>query len=353
MSKLKTTYLGLELSHPVVASASPLSGSLDGVRRLEDGGASAIVLPSLFEEQILADESSPSRPSGPHMIRPGAYLELVRRAREAVSVPVIASLNGRTAGAWTSYGRSLQEAGAAAIEVNLFQVPTDVATTAAEVERRHVEVVEAARRWITIPLAVKIGPFFSAPAEMAARLVVAGADGLVLFNRFYQPDIDLKTLAWSRDAQLSTRAEIRVPLLWIALLHGRLPASIAATTGVQTAAEVVKYVLAGADVVMTTAALLRQGPSHVHVLVAGLEEFLERSRFHTVSEMRGVLSRRRMAGPNDGGRADYVSMLADYRGDWRGSASVARASGSYETRGREPAPPAGPAADVSARHPPP
>jgi dihydroorotate dehydrogenase (fumarate) len=327
VSKLKTTYLGLELAHPVLASASPLSGTLEGVRRLEDGGAAAIVLPSLFEEQILAFESASAVVSGsgamPYAgMRPDAYLELVRRAKEAVAVPVIASLNGTTPGDWAAYGRTLQEAGADAIELSIFHVPTDPMTTGGEVEQRHVDVVYAVRPWITIPLAVKIGPFFSAPAAIARRLVVAGADGLVLFNRFYQPDIDLKTLTWSRETQLSTRAEIRLPLLWIALLHGRLPVSIAATTGVQTGAEVVKYVLAGADVVMTTAALLRQGPAHLRVLIGGLEEFLDRSPFASVREMRGALSRRRIAGTDDAGRGDYIGMLADYQGDWRGSAGV-------------------------------
>jgi dihydroorotate dehydrogenase (fumarate) len=363
MPKLQTRYLGLELAHPVVASASPLSGTVDGVRRLEDGGAAAIVLPSLFEEQISAFETplagdrsgavggGPAAPAG--ALRPDAYLELVRRARDAVAVPVIASLNGTTPGSWAHYGRSLQEAGAAAVELNVFHVPSDLTTRGADVERRHAEVVHAAREAITIPLAVKIGPFFSAPADVARRLVVAGADGLVLFNRFYQPDIDLNTLTWARQTQLSSRQEILLPLHWIALLYGQLPVSIAATTGVQTAAEVAKYLLAGADVVMTTSALLRQGPAYTRVLVAGLEDYLDRTHFLSVSEMRGVLSGSGKAG-TDAGRSDYIAMLAGYHGDWRGSAAVARATAAYEL-GRRPALRPGDVTmpDVRGRRPPP
>ncbi len=327
---LRTRYLGLDLAHPIVASASPLSTSLDGIRRLEDGGAAAIVLFSLFEEQIqhenesfdhLSDLGSESfaeslsyfPPVRQAPVGPDRYLDLIRSARDAVSVPVIASLNGTTDRGWTSFARLMAEAGAQAIELNVFSLPTDPKVSAREVEQRVVDVVAAVRRSVTVPLAVKLSPFFSAPGELATRLVEAGADGIALFNRFYQPDFDLQRLQVEPSLELSRPSEIRLPLLWIALLHGRIRASLAATTGVESAVEVVKYLLAGADVVMTTSALLRHGAEHLKTLVSGLSEWLERHECAGVSQVRGSMSLHKVSNPEAFERANYVRILQSYR----------------------------------------
>lgn len=327
---LRTRYLGLDLEHPVVASASPLSSSLDGIRRLEDGGAAAIVLFSLFEEQIrhenesfdhlseLGSESFAESLSYFPQVRqtpvgPDRYLELIRSARDAVSVPVIASLNGTTDQGWTAFARLMADAGASAIELNVFSLPTDPAISAREVEQRVVDVVAAVRRSITIPIAVKLSPFFSAPGELAAQLVAAGADGLALFNRFYQPDFDLHRLQVEPSLELSRPSEIRLPLLWIALLHGRVGVSLAGTTGVESEVEVVKYLLAGADAVMTTSALLRHGAAHLRTLVTGLSEWLERHECTGVAQIRGSMSLRKVSNPEAFERANYVRILQSYR----------------------------------------
>jgi dihydroorotate dehydrogenase (fumarate) len=327
---LKTTYLGLELDHPVVASASPISRTLDGIRSLEDGGASAIVLFSLFEEQIRHDAAARE-----HLARVGGessgealtyfpaidavqlgadgYLELVRRAREAVSIPVIASLNGTSPAGWAGYAAQIQQAGASALELNIFHIPAEIEITGAEVEARYEEVVRHVRGSVDLPLAVKLGPYFSATGQMAARLTAAGADALVLFNRFYQPDFDLRTLEVRPDLELSTPAEIRLPLLWIAVLRGRIAADLAATTGVVSGREVIKYLLAGADVVMTTSALLRHGPSHIRTLVRELTDWMSETGYESVSSFRGVLSQERVEDPTAYERANYLRALAEYQ----------------------------------------
>lgn len=326
MPDLRTAYLGLSLEHPVLASSSPLSRTLDGIRRLEDGGAAAIVLFSLFEEQLRFEEdygdvvSSGTRAAdggigGPATApaRPDEYLELIRAAREAVRIPIIASLNGVTDGGWTRYARAIQDAGAHALELNIFHVPADIATSGREVEQRYVDVVLAVRSAVRIPLAVKVGPYFSSMGEMARRLIVAGADGLVLFNRFYQPDFDLDRLEVVPSLQLSERVEIRLPLLWLAILHGRLPVNLAATTGVETSGEVVKYLLAGADVVMTASSLLRHGPQHIRSLVTGLRQWLERGSYASVGQVRGALSQLCVADPTSFERANYLRIMQEYR----------------------------------------
>jgi dihydroorotate dehydrogenase (fumarate) len=331
---LRTRYLGLELAHPIVASASPLSKTLDGIRRLEDAGASAVVLFSLFEEQIqrenevfdelsahgsesFAESLSYFPAVGQEPVGPDAYLTLIRRAREAVNVPIIASLNGTTHLGWTGFARLLAEAGAHALELNVFTLPSDLALSGREVEQRTVDLVTAVRGAVTIPLAVKLSPFFSAPGEMAQRLVAAGADGLALFNRFYQPDFDLERLEVEPSLDLSRPSEIRLPLLWIALLHGRIGASLAATTGVDSATEVAKYLLAGADVVMTTSALLRYGVAHLRTLVSGLSEWLERHGGADVSQIRGSMSRQKAANPEAFERANYLRILQSHRSPYQ------------------------------------
>jgi dihydroorotate dehydrogenase (fumarate) len=327
---LKTTYLGLDLEHPVVASASPISRTLDGIRSLEDGGAAAIVLFSLFEEQIRHDAAAHEHLTGvgtesfgealsyfpaveSFQVGPDAYLELIRRAREAVSIPVIASLNGTSPTGWTEHATLMEQAGASALELNIFHIPADLETTGGEVEARYEEVVRHVRQAVDLPLAVKLGPYFSATGQMAVRLAAAGADALVLFNRFYQPDFDLRALEVRPDLELSTPAEIRLPLLWIAVLRGRIDVDLAATTGVESGGEVIKYLLAGADTVMTTSALLRHGPGHLRTLVRELVDWMAETGYESVSRLRGVLSQERVADPTAFERANYVRALAEYR----------------------------------------
>jgi dihydroorotate dehydrogenase (fumarate) len=326
MTDLTTRYLGLELRNPVVASASPLSHSADGVRRLADGGAGAVVLFSLFEEQLSqaaardaaaaeagADSFAESLSYFPQAASgddgPRHYLSLLERAAAAVDVPVIASLNGSTTGGWTDYASALQDAGAAAIELNIYDLPGGPVVTGRDVEQRHVEILTTVKAVVSVPVAVKLSPYFSSTGEMAHRLDQAGADGLVLFNRFLQPDIDPETLTVTVRPGLSAQAEGRLPRAWIALLAGRVRASLAATTGVEDATDVAKYLLAGADVVMTASALLRHGPGYAGVLVDELSGWMARKGFGTVAELRGLLSV--PAGADEAGyeRAGYVTAL--------------------------------------------
>lgn len=327
---LTTTYMGLDLKHPIVASASPLSKTLDGVKRLEDAGASAIVLASLFEEQIrfenesfdflseVGTESFPESLSyfpaaGDYRVGPDAYLELISGAKAAVKVPVIASLNGVTSSGWTEYAKEMQTAGADAIELNIYYIPANVSVTGREVEQRYEDVIRAVRAAVSIPIAVKLSPFFSSMGEMATRFVMAGANGLVLFNRFYQPDFDLDELEVVADLELSSASEIRLPLLWIAVLHGRLNCSLAATRGVQTGIEVVKYLMAGADAVMTTSSLLRNGTGHLTSLLKGLTEWMEKREYESVAQMKGSMSQQKVADPSAFERANYIKVLQSYK----------------------------------------
>lgn len=326
---LTTTYLGLELEHPIVASAGPLSSTLDGIRRLEEGGASAVVLFSLFEEQIRHDNESfdflyeqgmerfPESLSyfpevGDYHVGPEEYLNLVRSASQATDIPIVGSLNGVTDEGWTEYAAEIEAAGAGAIELNVFFIPADVSLTGREVEERYVRVVRRVKDAVDIPVAVKLSPFFSSTGEMARRLVEAGADGLVLFNRFYQPDFDLERLEVVPNLELSTPNEIRLPLLWIAVLHGRLEASLAATTGVHGAEEAIKYLMAGADVAMTTSALLRNGPGHAATIVRDLTSWMEKRGYESVRQMKGSMSQRKVADPAAFERANYIKVLESY-----------------------------------------
>jgi dihydroorotate dehydrogenase (fumarate) len=328
MTDLATRYLGLDLRSPLVASASPLSATADGVRRLADGGVGAVVLPSLFEEQlrqqaerdtVAADAgtesfaeslsyfpAAASADGGPHR-----YLSLLKRAAAAVDIPVIASLNGASTGGWTDYASALQDAGAAAIELNIYYLPGDLFFTGADVERRHVEILTTVKAVVNVPVAVKLSPYFSSTGEMARRLDRAGADGLVLFNRFLQPDIDPETLTVTVRPGLSTQAEGRLPRAWIALLAGRVRASLAATTGVETAADVAKYLLAGADVVMTASALLRHGPGYAAVLLGELSDWMARKRFGSVAAVRGLLAVPDGTDQAAYERAEYVTALEE------------------------------------------
>lgn len=327
---LITRYMGLTLKHPLVASASPLSATLDGVRRLEDAGAAAVVLASLFEEQIRYENDAFDylMESGSHSFAeslnyfpsfnedspgPDDYLKLVRQAVEALEIPVIASLNCVSREGWIDYARQLQQAGAAGLELNIYSVEADLDVSGAEAEQRYLDILAAVKSTVSIPVSLKLSPFFSAMGHMAQRFDHAGADALVLFNRFYQPDLDIKALEVAPTLQLSSPGEIRLPLLWIALLHGKLNASLAATRGVETADEVIKYLLAGADVVMTTSALLRHGPAHLQVLLRGLRQWLEARDFKHINQMRGNLSRAKVANPAAFERANYLKVLESYR----------------------------------------
>ena len=333
---LSTRYLGLALRNPLVASASPLSNTVDGVRRLADSGVGAVVLYSLFEEQLrqeaaanaaLADAGTESFAESLSYFPaaaaaspgPRRYLSLLERAAAAVDVPVIASLNGDTTGGWTDYASALEQAGAAAIELNIYHLPGDPLFPGRDVEQRHVEILTTVKAVVSVPVAVKLSPYFSSPGEMALRLDRAGADGLVLFNRFLQPDIDPETLTVTARFGLSSAAEGRLPRAWIALLAGRVRASLAATTGVETAADVAKYLLAGADVVMTASALLRHGPAYAGVLLDELSDWMARKGFGTVAEFRGMLAV--PAGTDQAARerAGYVTALQaanTYTGPW-------------------------------------
>jgi dihydroorotate dehydrogenase (fumarate) len=323
---LSTRYLGLELRNPLVASASPLSATADGVRQLADAGVGAVVLCSLFEEQIrqeaaqnvaLAEAGTESFAESLTYFAPAAgadrgprrYLSLLERATAAVDIPVIASLNGTTTGGWTGYAHALAEAGAAAIELNIYYLPSDPLLAGRDVEQRHVDVLTGVKAVTDVPVAVKLSPYFSSPGEMALRLDQAGADGLVLYNRFLQPDIDPETLTVTTGFGLSSPAEGRLPRTWIALLARRVSACLAATTGVEDPADVARYLLAGADVVMTASALLRHGPAHASVLLDGLSGWMTRKGFSTVAGLRGLLSVPAGADAVAYERAGYVTAI--------------------------------------------
>ena len=304
---LTTTYMGLELRNPLVASPSPLSYTLDGIRRLAAGGVGAVVLFSLFEEQLreeaarnarLIDDTAESFPEAlsyfPSVVEddagPHSYLVLLEQAVTAVDVPVIASLNGITSEGWTDYARAMQDAGAAAIELNVYYLPGSPEISGRDVEQRYIDILTRVKAAVSVPVAVKLSPYFSSPGEIALRLDEAGADALVLFNRFLQPDIDPEQLAVLPRVNLSSPADARVARTWIALLRGRVRTSLAATSGVEVPADLARYLLAGADVVMSTSALLRHGPKYASELLDGFSGWMVRKGFQTVDDVRGMLS---------------------------------------------------------------
>lgn len=326
---LATNYMGLTLRSPLIASASPLNSQIGTLRALEDHGAGAVVLPSIFEEQIDADRYERERRTEAtadavaealtffpaikgYGAGPEQYLEIVRRAKDAIDIPVIASVNCVSLTGWIHYARGLAGAGADAIELNVYFVAADPAMTGREVEQRHLDILVAVKAAVGIPVAIKIAPYFSAVGAMAHALADAGADAVVLFNRFYQPDIDIATLRLSVDLELSTPAEMRLPLLWIAILHGKIQASLAASTGVESADEVFKYLLAGADTVMTTSSLLRHGVKHMRALVDGLTALLAARQIGSIDEIRGRMSQRDLKNAAAFERANYLHFLQGY-----------------------------------------
>jgi dihydroorotate dehydrogenase (fumarate) len=321
MMELSTNYMGLQLRNPLVASASPLSHTVDGVRRLADAGVGAVVVHSLFEEQVREEAALNARvaeagtesfaeslsyfpEAAEEDLGPRRHLSLVERAAAAVDVPVIGSLNGVTPGGWTEYARAMQDVGAAAIELNIYYLPGDARTPARDVDQRQIDVLLRVKDAVTVPVAVKLSPYFSSPGELALRLDEAGADALVLFNRVLQPDIDPELLAVVPTVALSNPVDSGPSRTWIALLRGRVDAALAATTGVETPADVAKFLLAGADVVMTASALLRHGPAYATELLDGVCEWMARKGFTAVDEVRGLLSV-----PRDGDEAEYERAL--------------------------------------------
>lgn len=327
---LTTRYMGLTLKNPMVASASPLSQSVDTIRQLEDHGASAVVMFSLFEEQIRHDTealehfmSVGTDSFGEALsyfpvvdgceVGPTQYLELLRKACSAVDIPIIASLNGTSDRGWIDFATLMQEAGAKGIELNIYYIPTGMHRTGAQIEEQYLDVVARVKSAVTIPVAVKVGPYFSSFAHMAGRLDRAGADALVLFNRFYQPDFDIEARTVVPSLTLSRPEEIRLPLLWIALLHGHVKCSLAATTGVHGAVEAIKYLMAGADVVMTTSALLRHGPPFLARLLADLREWVEKKGYESVDQLRGSMSQRAIPDSMAFVRGNYIRVLESYK----------------------------------------
>ena len=328
---LSTRYLGLPLAHPIMSGASPLVDDLDVVRRLEDAGASAIVMHSLFEEQVRGEQMAAQR----HFDEPGesfaeaisyfpssaafglsseAYLERLRGIREAVDVPVIASLNGSTPGGWLEYARHIEQAGAHALELNLYTIPTDPAEDANAVETRAVEVVREVKKALRIPVAVKLSPFYSSLPAFVRRLEQAGADGVVLFNRFYQPDIDPESLDVVRSLHLSDSSELPLRLRFLAILFGNVRLSLAATGGVHTSLDALKAIMAGASGVQMVSALLMRGPEHLKTVVAGLDRWLEEHAYDSLRQAIGSMSLARCPDPSAYERANYVQILQSWHG---------------------------------------
>jgi dihydroorotate dehydrogenase (fumarate) len=329
MAQLSTSYLGLSLAHPVVPSASPLSRKLETLKQLEDAGAPAVVMYSLFEEQVMIESQMlDSHLSGgaetfaealsylpeASVYRSSAdtYLEHLRRARQSLDIPIIGSLNGYSNGGWVQYAQQIEQAGAAALELNMYFIPTDPNQSAHELEQMYLELVAAVRKSVTIPVAVKLSPFFTAIPNIAQRIARQGANALVLFNRFYQPDLDIEQLEAVPHLVLSDSDDLRLPLHWIAILYGRVPVELALTTGIHTATDVVKGLMAGATVTMTTSALLHRGPAYLATLTRDLNDWLDAHEYDSVTQLRGSLSYRSVPNPAAYERGNYMKVLGSY-----------------------------------------
>ncbi len=330
---LETTYLGLKLKSPLVPSASPMSSDISKVKRLEDAGAAAIVMYSLFEEQIskenlaldhftkIASESYAEalsyfpEPEQYHNLEAEDYLEHIGKLKEAVDIPVIASLNGVSEGGWISYAKKMQEAGADALELNVYYIAADPEMTSDKVEQMYINDLMAVKKSVSIPVSIKLGPYFSAFANMAKRLENAGADGLVLFNRFYQPDIDLETKEVSPSLELSNSFEKRLPLRWIAMLRPHLKCSLAATTGIHSAEDVIKMIMVGADVTQMASSLLREGCDKLFTITEEMKIWMEQNEYESVEDMKGAMSSASVADPTSFERANYIRILQSFRLD--------------------------------------
>ena len=307
---LSTTYLGLKLRSPLVPSASPLSEGIDKIKQMEAAGAAAVVLHSLFEEHIEPDSSAP-KPE--FRVTPAAYLKQIEEAKRSVSIPVIASLNCTTLGGWIRYARQITEAGADALELNIYKIPTRLKVTGSTIEKGYIDVVRTVRLKTKIPLAVKLSPYFSNFANMAAAFDAIGADALVLFNRFYQPDIDLEKMEVSPNLTLSTPADMRLPLHWIGILFEKIRANLAATSGIYQANDVVKLVMAGADVTMLCSALMRYGIPHIQRIEMEVIAWLEKRGYKSLGEIKGTMSQKNCPDPSVFERAQYVRGLSSYK----------------------------------------
>src|SRR5664279_4023252 len=326
---LKTTYLGLKLRTPLVPAASPLSEEIDSIKQMEDAGASAVVLYSLFEEQPRQDRAELDH----HMehgtesfaealtyfpepkefrLGPEEYLKHIADAKKAVRIPVIASLNGSSPGGWTKYAKGIQQAGADALELNIYHIPTDMDITSTQIEQTYLDILKAVKSVVTIPVAVKLSPFFTNFANMAKRLDQAGANGLVLFNRFYQPDIELESLEVKPNILLSTPMAMRLPLRWIALLHHRVKASLAATSGIHRASDVLKMLMAGADVTMLCSTIIRHGIPQIAIIERELESWLTEHEYESVTQLKGSLSQKNCHDPSAFERAQYMRAISQY-----------------------------------------
>ena len=329
MTDLTTTYLGLKLKNPLVASASPFPKKLDNIRRMEAAGLSAIVLHSLFEEQITFESNELDHflsagtesfaealtyfPDLQHYnMGPEPYLELIRKARESVNIPIIASLNGISTGGWVEYARKIEQAGASALELNMYYLSTDPNLSGAELEEEYVRLVRDVRARVRIPLAVKLSPFFTALPQMARRLVSAGANGMVLFNRFYQPDLDLDALAVVPHLKLSTSEDMLLPLRWIAILYGRVKADFALSSGVHTGLDLIKAMMAGASVAMTTSSLLQNGLEQAGRILKEAEQWMAEHEYKSIQQMRGSMSQKAVTEPAAFERANYMKALQSY-----------------------------------------
>ncbi|HNT24392.1 MAG TPA: dihydroorotate dehydrogenase-like protein [Anaerolineales bacterium] len=329
MADLSTTYLGLKLKNPLVASASPLSEKVESVKRLADAGVSAVVMYSLFEEQIIhesleldhylsqgtesfAEALSYLPEAGKYTLAPDAYVETLRKIKQAANIPVIGSLNGVSTGGWIKYAKNIQDAGADALELNIYFLPVDANITSCELEDAHVKLVADIRSQVQIPLAVKLSPCYTALPNFARRLVDAGANGLVLFNRFYQPDLDLEELEVTPRLVLSSSQELRLPLRWTALLYGKVKADLALTTGVHTAEDAIKAIMAGANAVMSASALLKGGPEAASKILADMQTWMEAHEYHSVERMRGSMSQGTVAEPAAFERANYMKVLNSF-----------------------------------------
>ena len=326
---LSTTYLGLKLRTPLVPAASPLSEEIDTIKQMEDAGASAVVLYSLFEEQLRQDTAELARhlehgtesfaealtyfpePESFHL-GPEEYLKHIGKAKQAVRIPIIASLNGSSAGGWTQYAKAIQQAGADALELNIYYIPTDENLTSAQVEQTYLDILKAVKSAVTIPVAVKLSPFFTNFANMARRLDEAGANGLVLFNRFYQPDIDLESLEVKPNILLSTPMAMRVPLRWIALLYGKLRANLCATSGIHRASDALKMLMAGADVTTLCSALIRHGVRQISVVEQDMIAWMQEHEYESVSQLKGSLSQKNCAEPSAFERAQYMKAISQF-----------------------------------------
>jgi dihydroorotate dehydrogenase (fumarate) len=327
---LSTDYLGLKLTSPIVPSAGPLSQDIKNIKLMEDSGAGAVVIYSIFEEQIEQEELEFYRHTTGTMesnaealsyfpalsffkTGPDEYLEHIHKAKKAVSIPVIASLNGKSLGGWIEYAKKIEQAGADALELNIYRLATDVSKSGAEIEESYIDIVKEIKKSINIPVAVKIGPFFSSIAWMASQLDKAGANGLVLFNRFYQPDIDLENLEVVPNVLLSTPNAMRLPLRWIAIIYNRIKADIAATSGISSEKDVIKMIMAGAKVTQMLSCLLKFGISHISEVIMQLKNWMELNEYESLNQMRGSMSYKNVADPSQFERANYMKELNSYR----------------------------------------